>query len=566
MISKATQRNWEKLKIDNIKTKLTTRANKTESKKIILPKEYFTNKKNINVVKEFLSFVKEKNIREKTVINSLCLNQLYKNDLLTMEDKFIAKQNNVIEILDEIQDNYNLEIVNYNLPQDEIDLIGLIYQCLLKEGDKNIKGSYFTPYKIIKNLTQNFDFKNGQTILDPCCGSGVFLLNLKCPLKNIYAIDNDSLAVLITKVNLITAYKGQDEKPNVFCEDFLTKSADFKVDYIATNTPWGTKYKKDYSKLFEQINSKEIFSYFIVKCFNFLKENGKLRVVMPESILNVEIHRDIRKFIVENFGIEQIYNYGQCFQGVTTNVYTINLVKGKKIEKIKIFNVDSYEIESKNFARQNNYDFNLTRQEVKNLLQKIYSIRHQSLSKCEFGMGIVTGNNKEKLTNVNKKGLIPIYTGKEIMPYKLKENYFYIKYDRDNLQQVSEDKIYFAPEKLIYRFISKKLVFAYDDKQSLCLNSANIIVPQDMGMSAKSLCMILNSRIMEFIYQNSFGQLKVLKGNLLRLPIPIIDKKTDAALVEMFDNSEFSDKKIDSVLAQYFNLDKDDLKIIYKEK
>ena len=43
----------------------------------------------------------------------------------------------------------------------------------LTEGEKNKKGSYYTPEKIIKNsLRAKFGDK---TIYDPCCGSGVLI-------------------------------------------------------------------------------------------------------------------------------------------------------------------------------------------------------------------------------------------------------------------------------------------------------------------------------------------------------------------------------------------------------
>lgn len=45
----------------------------------------------------------------------------------------------------------------------------------------------------------------------------------------------------------------------------------------------------------------------------------------------------------------------------------------------------------------------------------------EDLSRSEWALGIVTGNNKNKVFSDYKKGLEPVYTGKEVLPYKLGE-------------------------------------------------------------------------------------------------------------------------------------------------
>ena len=52
--------------------------------------------------------------------------------------------------------------------------IGIIYQCLQTEGEKNVKGSYFTPQYITDNIIKDIEFDRNDKVLDPCCGSGGF--------------------------------------------------------------------------------------------------------------------------------------------------------------------------------------------------------------------------------------------------------------------------------------------------------------------------------------------------------------------------------------------------------
>lgn len=72
-------------------------------------------------------------------------------------------------------------LATLDLPTDEADLLGLVYQCLLSEGHKIRTGYYYTPKAVVDWMLGGFSFANGETLLDPCCGSGSFLLASATP-------------------------------------------------------------------------------------------------------------------------------------------------------------------------------------------------------------------------------------------------------------------------------------------------------------------------------------------------------------------------------------------------
>jgi hypothetical protein len=162
--------------------------------------------------------------------------------------------------------------------------------------------------------------------------------------------------------------------------------------------------------------------------------------------------------------------------------------------------------------------------------------RKFTLKNSIWALGVVTGDNKVKLSNKCLDGMEKIYTGKEIQPYLLYPAKNYIIYDRANLQQVAKEEIYRAPEKLVYKFISKKLVFAYDNTGSLFLNSANILIPDIPSMSAKTVMAFLNSSLFQFMYIILFGEVKVLKGNLIELPFPEISVADNEKITSLVDD------------------------------
>ena len=533
-ISNATLVNWEKL---NTKTagRLTTRANKRKSKKRVLPMEYISNKDNIAFVQNILDFLDENSVDISSAILSLGISLLKREN--------IFNHRHVADVLEEYTDITVIDdLVAANLPTDEFDILGLIYQSYLQEGKKNIIGSYYTPQKIAYNMTKDFDLSNGELFFDPCCGSGAFLLTVTASEPNqIFGVDNDKVAVMISKINMLLKYKDIEFIPQIYCIDFLMGYSviqqhpifEKKFDYIATNPPWGAM--DDYSNIYA-ITSKETFSYFFVKAIEQLKESGTIRFLFPEAILNVKVHKDIREFILDRAGLVSITTYDDMFSGVTTKYVDIECGNGADKSSFIVYAGDKKRtVEIKTVYETENLIFNLLSDDDLSIVKIVKDRGRYSLQNSTWALGIVTGDNKSKLFPECHEGMEKIYTGKEIQPYVLRPAKNYILYDRANLQQVAKEEIYRAPEKLVYKFISNKLVFAYDNNASLFLNSANILIPNIPSMSSKSVMAFLNSSLFQFMYIRLFGEVKILKGNLIELPFPEISAADNEKITSLVD-------------------------------
>ena len=193
---------------------------------------------------------------------------------------------------------------------------------MLSEGDKNIQGSYFTPRNIIRELTNTVNVTTHTNILDPCCGTGSFLINIEgSNPENLYGIDIDPIAVIIAKTNLFIKFKEQEFSPKIYCGDFLTLNHTLydvitglpeQFDAIISNPPWGATITKDYNRYYPDITSGETFSFFIRQSIQKLKRNGQLCFLLPESILNVGAHQDIRKYMLDHTSIQRISLFWAC--------------------------------------------------------------------------------------------------------------------------------------------------------------------------------------------------------------------------------------------------------------
>lgn len=529
IISDATRKNWSRLSTTE-NSRLTKRANKRLSTKKFVPVEYFTNINNQSLVIDILSVLTNSNY---SIIDVLCsvAEKLFEN-------KDILHKSNVQTVLSEYYYKRIKNIFHLEIPQDEKDLLGIIYQSSITEGRKNQNGAYYTPPKVTSSMVSALSFDKGQTFIDPCCGSGAFLISLSCnDPAQLYGIDSDPIAVMIAKFNLLLRYPDRDFIPNIICGDFLSNNPFSKCsfDYIITNPPWGAFIGS--SNNITEITSKETFSMFFVKSYKQVKENGIVRFLLPEAVLNVKLHKDIRTFILKNCCLNSITVYDNSFSGVVTGFVDIECQKKDKSRSVRINkNKSSFDIDINTFSENENNIFCFFDSMDTDIVTQCKRVGKYTLRESKWALGIVTGDNKGKLKATPAPNLEAIYTGKEIIPYDLKEPSNYILYDRTTFQQVAKEEYYRAPEKLIYKFISDRLVFAYDDKQRLFLNSANILIPNIPGMNIKTVLALLNSDLFSYLYKKMFGEVKVLKGNLLQLPFPEISQEQNYRITALVDS------------------------------
>ena len=480
------------------------------------------------------------------------------------------------------------------IPNSE-DILGVIYQSLLSVGKKSDLGSYYTPSNIVKNIRDDYKFKMDEAtdkLLDPCCGTGQFLLDfsecVESP-KSLYGYDIDEIAVRIASLNLILKFINQDFIPNISVKNSLVsesvvplfnqgKENSDKFDLVVTNPPWGYRFQEVVlailKKQYPNINSQESYSYFLSSALDKTKDDGIVSFILPESILNVKAHRDIRKLILSNNRILKIVSLGKPFKTVFTNVYRIDIQKGRKINnKITIVNENtSYQIDQKQFEDNEDNTFSIfTNPKDSEILDKVfYKGKFYLKENAEWALGIVTGNNKKYVLSEQTTGSEPIYKGKDLKKYTFKNPTNWIVPDFEKFQQVAPTHKYRAKEKLVYKFISKKLSFVYDDQQRLTLNSANIVIPNFKHISTKTVSALLNSSLFQFIFAKKFNSVKILKSHLEALPFPEMESNTNDKLDTLVDNYIESQNtiylaEIDSEVFKIFDIDEKQKKYIYEQ-
>lgn len=540
-ISIATSRNWSRL---NAKTdgRLTTRANKTESKKKIEAKMYG----NMALDKTVIDKISRINSPVGDIMFSLCNLALTVNKLADKEHvKSFMRQ--FIPYFHDCKVSINPKIFH-----NKADTLGYIYQSLIDEGERNKSGIYYTATKQVQIALKDVIVGKQQTFLDPCCGSGSFLLNVRAESpESLYGFDIDPIAVMLAGVNLMTRYADFEFQPQIYQYDFLDRNlignSNFPVsveqfDYIFTNPPWGADRIGQYHRDYSEIKSTEKASMFIVESIERLNTTGKAGFILPKALLTVTCHSDIRKFLLTRTSIRRIVEFDARFDGVFTDFFSIEINKCYSAQQSYVVeHVSDTNITSSCSVTTNGVDSNIpltSPNKISNkILSKVEAKKFDSLSHSKWALGIVTGNNKQKLHDEPSENYEPIYTGKQVSPFKLETAVRFVHFNPKEFQQCAPEAIYRAPEKLIYRFIAKYPVVCYDNSGALTLNSANIIVPEIATISIKSVCALLNSTLYKFLYFEKNNDIKVLKANMMTLPFPRLTTSQDQHLSKICDKA-----------------------------
>lgn len=545
-----------------------------------------------------LQFKEEKMLDYKSekILDILILKQVFAFLLekLGIDSKTQKNTFDVLDINAELKKEHAEKIEhilsNFNIVSSSDDVLGHIYQSIQSQENRKDAGQYYTPNKVVNfiidkieiNLSKNKELR----IIDPACGSGQFLIlaydklleqyknigvNENTAHKNIvekhlFGVDIDPIACVLAKANLILKNPFISVRPNIFTNDFLKKDYGLiekdpfeqiykQFDFVVGNPPWGASLTKENKKYFEKYYEigevgLNTFTLFIERSFDFLKEKGRLGFLMPEAYLKIKVHQPSRKQILSRAEIKLLAISGDIFKKVYAPSLVLIFEKTGKIKNDHqitiqegVFNggITETKIPQSLFESTPDNIFNIHFSDLSTkIIQKIDSLDNKYLKdNTLFVLGIVTGDNKKyllpkKLSNDYE----PIVVGKDLRKFQIDFGGNYFIYDKKTLQQIAPRDYYEKPEKLIYKFIGKNLVFVYDNEKRFSLNNANAIVPNIPNLKMKYILGVLNSELIQFYYAKLFFTIRVLRSNLERLPIFNATKAQQEKVISLVEKLE----------------------------
>lgn len=264
----------------------------------------------------------------------------------------------------------------------EGDLKGAIYEKILEKNGQDKKsgaGQYFTPRALISAIVDVINPQITETVADPCCGTGGFLLAAYEHMKKqsddvekqrflrndaLFGADNTDLVVTLASMNLYLHDIGLEKSPIVYMDSLLDESKKL-YQVVMTNPPFGTRPQGSIdvsSSRPEFIKTSDNQVNFLQHIMSMVKTGGRVGVVMPDSILtDGGATKRVRDRLFEGYNLHTILRLPTGIfyaAGVKTNVLFFD--KGQPTEDIWVYDYYTgvkHTLATKPMTRENLQDF-----------------------------------------------------------------------------------------------------------------------------------------------------------------------------------------------------------------
>lgn len=354
----------------------------------------------INLI--FCKIYDEKYTKQDDIINFRCgINEKtedVKKRILTIFDNVKKRYPDVIEKSDEI--NLDAKSIVYVVGQLQRfclidasrDAVGDAFEVFIGHALKGAQGQFFTPRNVVKMIVDIVDVRPSDKIIDPCCGSGGFLIEAlkkvwkktedeyseldwpvneieiekqKVAIENFRGIDKDSFLSKVCKAQM--AILG-DGRAGIFCENSLDNPTKWKqktqdkielgkFNVLITNPPYGSKIKIDDNDILKQYelahkwkkNKEGIWekeklkdtdvpqNLFVERCLQFLAPGGRMAMVLPDGIFGNDGLGYLRQYIIRNARVLAVIDVPkETFMPHTSTKTSVIIVQKYKNENDKL--------------------------------------------------------------------------------------------------------------------------------------------------------------------------------------------------------------------------------------
>lgn len=255
-----------------------------------------------------------------------------------------------------------IELDEQNLTQFDSDVVGRIYEGVIPKDRRQEMGEYYTPPSICDLICRLTIDEANQSVLDPACGSGGFLVSAynrkrelfseeqgshDLILEQIMGVDINRFPAHLSAINLaIQDLTEHTENVNVEVGDFFNLEPDTQrfgrvvagasgeqwesgdvngavgeFDAVVGNPPYirGRSLDLDHKDTIREhlgdvdadwmTKKMDIYGYFITHATSFLKDGGRLGFIISDRWLDTQYGTDLQRFLLENYKIHSVIKF-----------------------------------------------------------------------------------------------------------------------------------------------------------------------------------------------------------------------------------------------------------------
>lgn len=315
------------------------------------------------------------------------------------ENHFDSKNENQVKVVVEIVKQFQ----NYSFTNSERNnLYQLVFYQFASQFSKADNAQFITPLQIIDFIVDIVNPKHNESIIDPTVGIADFLSvsyvksNGKLDDNNFYGLDidedmvklatlnmllngdgnatievqSDGLGSINTKfddkgklVKLIPKSEKKEHNYNGNWDNRVDGSNLKKFDIVLTNPPFGearswepSGYEKGIAECYElwnryNQNKIDLGVIFLENAVRVLKENGRMAIVLSNSIASIDSHKEARKWLCENMRIVAIIDLPPNIFAEAGVSPTIIFAYKPNSEELKKLQDNNYQVFSKEIKK-----------------------------------------------------------------------------------------------------------------------------------------------------------------------------------------------------------------------
>ena len=203
--------------------------------------------------------------------------------------------------------------------------------------------SYYTESdEITDYMIQMLQLKNGDRVLEPSAGSGVFIKKILtyCPGVHIDALEINPEAVKALQKQFSAQSKNVviRETDTLFDTQLDSLCADGYYDKIIGNPPYGAWQSLEKRQALKNKYSgyyvKETYTLFLLRCLTALKRGGRLSFIVPDTFMFLNMHEKLRKTLLRESIIEQVLIFpSKFFPGISFGYSNLSIITLRKAQQ-----------------------------------------------------------------------------------------------------------------------------------------------------------------------------------------------------------------------------------------